>query len=198
MKNKTIKNLIIIGIVFAASLVFSNSVSADARYGYDYVSYMDNLRYYDTGYGVYPTYHPDVEIYSNESYRYNSDQYNNYYEDRNSSNTSNSIYTSNSTSSNNLVKEDSSSEKPSSYLGSLFSSNSKSSDNLSDNSDNEEDENSNLLGASSLGGVTALSLYGSHSFMPSSIWQWIFVSFLILVLIILFRIVMNNSNKKSH
>lgn len=192
MKSKTIKNLIVIGIVFAASFVFSNSVSAARYYDSDYT---ENFRFYDTGYGIYPVYHPEAEIYSGESYRNNSDQYNNYYEDPNSSNTSNSSYTSNSTSSNNSVKEDSSSEKSGSYLGSLFSSNSKSSDNLSDN---EEDENSNLLGASSLDGVTALSLYGSHSFMPSSIWQWIFVSFLILVLIILFRIVMNNSDKKSH
>lgn len=36
-------------------------------------------------------------------------------------------------------------------------------------------------------GITALSLKGSGSFMPSSIWQWIFVVILILVIIIIAR-----------
>lgn len=36
--------------------------------------------------------------------------------------------------------------------------------------------------------LTALSLRGSGSFMPSSIWQWLLVVFLILVIIILSRI----------
>jgi hypothetical protein len=35
--------------------------------------------------------------------------------------------------------------------------------------------------------ITALSLNGSGSFMPSSIWQWILVIFLILVIIIIAR-----------
>lgn len=37
--------------------------------------------------------------------------------------------------------------------------------------------------------LTALSLAGSGSFMPSSIWQWIIVVILILAIIILFRII---------
>jgi hypothetical protein len=36
-------------------------------------------------------------------------------------------------------------------------------------------------------GLTALSLAGSGSFMPSSIWQWLIVIFLILVIIIIAR-----------
>jgi len=35
--------------------------------------------------------------------------------------------------------------------------------------------------------LTALSVQGSGSFMPSSIWQWLFVVFLILVIIIIAR-----------
>ncbi len=36
--------------------------------------------------------------------------------------------------------------------------------------------------------LTALSLQGSGSFMPSSVWQWLIVIFLILVIIIIARI----------
>jgi len=39
--------------------------------------------------------------------------------------------------------------------------------------------------------ITALSLRGSGSFMPSSIWQWIFVIILILIIIIVSRMFMH-------
>ena len=60
--------------------------------------------------------------------------------------------------------------------------------------------NNSALGASAYnsygqagGGITALSLKGSGSFMPSSIWQWIFVIILILVIIIIARMLTNKT-----
>lgn len=57
--------------------------------------------------------------------------------------------------------------------------------NTSTDSTNRVDNNG--LGASAYNGITALSLRGSGSFMPSSIWQWIFVIILILIIIIIAR-----------
>ena len=50
------------------------------------------------------------------------------------------------------------------------------------------------------GGLTALSVRGSGSFMPSSIWQWIFVIILILVIIIISRMFINKPivGQESH
>lgn len=53
---------------------------------------------------------------------------------------------------------------------------------------NTEVNNANGLGASAYNGITALSLRGSGSFMPSSVWQWILVIVLILAIIIISRI----------
>jgi hypothetical protein len=47
-------------------------------------------------------------------------------------------------------------------------------------------------------GITALSLRGKDSFMPSSIWQWMFVVVLILAIIILARTFVNKPNPEDH
>lgn len=47
-------------------------------------------------------------------------------------------------------------------------------------------------------GLTALSLAGSGSFMPSSIWQWLIVVFLILMIIILARMLGKSHSHTVH
>ena len=47
-------------------------------------------------------------------------------------------------------------------------------------------------------GLTALSLAGSGSFMPSSIWQWLIVIFLILVIIIIARMLGRSRSHEVH
>lgn len=47
-------------------------------------------------------------------------------------------------------------------------------------------------------GLTALSLAGSGSFMPSSIWQWLIVIFLILVIIIIARMLSKPHTHEVH
>lgn len=85
--------------------------------------------------------------------------------------------------------------------------NTSSTTNTSNTSTNKNTENTNVndtntqgyssgLGASAYGSqtgndITALSLRGSGSFMPSSIWQWIFVIILILVIVIIARMLTN-------
>lgn len=52
----------------------------------------------------------------------------------------------------------------------------------------------NSYGQATDNGITALSLRGSGSFMPSSIWQWIFVIILILAIIIIARMLTRKPN----
>lgn len=47
-------------------------------------------------------------------------------------------------------------------------------------------------------GLTALSLAGSGGFMPSSIWQWLLVIFLILVIIIIARMLGRSHTHEVH
>ncbi len=46
--------------------------------------------------------------------------------------------------------------------------------------------------------LAALSLAGSGGFMPSSVWQWLFVILLILAVIILFRMLTRANHHESH
>jgi hypothetical protein len=64
---------------------------------------------------------------------------------------------------------------------------------------------SNNLGASAYNpyaqtgnGITALSLRGSGSFMPSSIWQWILVIILILAIIVIARMFVHKPTPGEH
>lgn len=62
--------------------------------------------------------------------------------------------------------------------------------------------NTSNLGASAYqaygNGISALSLRGSGGFMPSSIWQWMFVVILILVIIILARMFVRKPDPADH
>lgn len=75
------------------------------------------------------------------------------------------------------------------------------------NQNNIDDEYyRNNLGASAYGSydqsrendITALSLRGSGSFMPSSIWQWILVIILILAIIIIARMFVRKPHPADH
>lgn len=178
MKNITIKNLIMLSVVFAATFAFSNSVSAFVCSGYDcdysssYRSLDNDFRSVDRGFDSTDDNH--YQSSSSSSYSYN----------RNSNSDSNSNNT--NSSEKNFTNDSNSQSSTSSTL---------------DENNNEKvdgDSDDNLLGASAFGSLTALSLGGSHSFMPSSVWQWVLVFFLLLVVIILFRIVLHNIRSKSN
>jgi hypothetical protein len=73
-------------------------------------------------------------------------------------------------------------------------------------SDTSRVNTSNGLGASAYNaypqttgnGITALSLRGSGSFMPSSIWQWILVVILILAIIVIARMFVHKPDPADH
>jgi len=173
MKNKTVKNLIILGtIIFSFS--FANGAFASS---------------YGTGYHS-SSYHGDgADVgYSTSRYTSNSSDYlasqnseptvvNNYYYGSQTSKTSSATTSPATVAKSNIDSVSNTLNKENSSLDSNSS--------LSDN----------LLGASAANGLTALSLRGSGGFMPSSIWQWIFVAILILVIITLIRILAHGSKK---
>lgn len=78
------------------------------------------------------------------------------------------------------------------------------SNNTSSNSVNTNNDSRELKpviidnGPSNNNGLTALSLQGSGSFMPSSIWQWLLVIFLILVVIIISRMLSKSHTHEVH
>ena len=181
MKIKTIKNLIILGtIVFSFGIV--NNSFAYSCDGYD----CD----YNSSYG-YRSIDSDYEYNNEDDINYRSigssekrTTVNNYYY-------GSDPYISRSSA---IKSSDSSSVKNTNI-------------DLSSNDSNTENDNfglrdgssvdRNLLGASAANGLTALSLRGSGGFMPSSIWQWILAGILLLVIIILIRVLINSSNKRS-
>ncbi|MEI6659951.1 MAG: hypothetical protein WCK91_00830 [bacterium] len=57
---------------------------------------------------------------------------------------------------------------------------------------------SNLPPIITTDGLTALSLRGSGSFMPSSVWQWLFVIILLLAIIILARLIIKSNAHSTH
>lgn len=71
-----------------------------------------------------------------------------------------------------------------------------SSDSVKDKSLDEDISNSNDPFDSD--SLTALSLRGSGGFMPSSIWQWLFVIILITAIIILARLIGHTYTKNNH
>ena len=78
-------------------------------------------------------------------------------------------------------------------------SNSTSSNSVNTNNDSRELKPVIIdNGPSNNNGLTALSLQGSGSFMPSSIWQWLLVIFLILVVIIISRMLSKSHTHEVH
>ncbi len=190
MENKVTKNLIILGII-VFSFIFTNSASAYCQ------RYAFSNRLVDRNC-------VEEEIY-----------YNNYESNSNVSSTSNNQ---NVTPDNNVVnnyyyyptttKTTTSNTSTAKSTVDTTKDNSNSNSNYDSNySYGESDYNnvySNGLGASVYdsgqngNGITALSLKGSGSFMPSSIWQWILTVILILIIIIIARMFVTKPNPADH
>jgi len=166
MENKITKNLIILGaIVF--SFILTNNVDA-GYYHYNYSATSTDPVYYEYN---YPS-SPDSSYYYGSTSAYNSSSstdgktvINNYYNTA----TATKVKT---TATEKTTTDTSDSDKETS--ASVAKANA---------------DYTNNLGASAGNGITALSLRGSGGFMPSSIWQWIFVVILILVVVILARLI---------
>lgn len=189
MKNKTTKNLIILGaIVF--SFAFANNAFAYTCVGYTcYDSYNPT---YSSGYS--PSYNPRNVPQNNyqDYYAYNPNVVqnvqnvqtptpvvNNYYyptTTRVVTSTVPSATTTNTTTNTTNNTTTTPTETP-----------------VVVDSSNPTGNN---LGASAAG-ITALSLRGSGSFMPSSIWQWMLVVILILAIIIIARIMIRKSQESK-
>jgi hypothetical protein len=167
MKNKAIKNLIILGTILFSFNFTQEAFAMCSGYSCDYnSSNRINTNYNNSSYNRSSGYYSDTPTVIN-----------NYYSTNGSSSSTTKSTTKNpplaTATSVNTNPSDSSNDK--SELGILDDSNIK----------------NNLLGASAANGLTALSINGSRSFMPSSIWQWVLVGILILIIIILVRVLTN-------
>ena len=185
MEIKTIKNLIIFGlIIFSFALV--NSVSAYySPYDSSYWLVSSSERTYQPQYDYYQQSGYDSSSYSStEPKNY---VVNNYYYQTDP--TTSTVSKSTSTTKNVITNN---------------SDEAVTDRNTTDYS-NENNYN-NGLGASAYNGsnqsngnkITALSLKGSGSFMPSSIWQWILVVILILAIIIISRMFIRKPSPADH
>ena len=186
MKNKIIKILIVLFVFILSSLTLNKAFASSG-------SYILN-RHTGINYNYFNDF--DDESYSREDYYNNDYNYsglntsttksgativNNYYNSKDSSNSNKVATTSNSNSNSsknvstsNIVKD-------------------TSSNNNSNSNDNVYGGGKDVTGSQ----LTALAVRGSGSFMPSSIWQWILVTFLILIIIILIRIITRPRGKMN-
>lgn len=185
MNKKITKSLIVLGII-VFSFVISNS--AFARYNP-----------YDSSYWLEPVSYNSIEDYNYSSGYYGNQGYQQgYYQQYQSYNTS-----------NNYPGTTQTTTKPSSSVVNNYYyqsaptkttttekvvTNTNTGSNYRDTTNNGGEGYYNGLGASAAGynitnGVTALSLRGSGSFMPSSIWQWLLVIILILAIIVVSRMI---------
>lgn len=167
MKNKAIKNLIILGtIIFSFNFAHSVSAFNSSFYSVDSDNSQDSYQSadYSSGRG-----------YSGEQgTSTGTPVVNNYY------------YTT-SAGSATSTSDSTTTKTPSTATSTVTSTLDKNGDGINDN----------LLGASAANGLTALSLRGSGGFMPTSIWQWILVAVLILIIIVLIRTVTNSRPRVS-
>ena len=188
MENKIIKNLIILGVIIF-SFALTNGVSAYATYAFsnDPVIYQYNPYNYNQGYSQYDYY---LQYGYVPVYQYNNSYYNPY--NTNQGYPQYSYYQQ-----SGYVPDNNSNIEPktsivNNYYQTVPATIAKTS--ATTTAKTTTDTN-NSLGASaynsysqaSSNGLTALSLRGSGGFMPSSIWQWIFVIILILVIIVISR-----------
>ncbi|MFA4853677.1 MAG: hypothetical protein WC599_14270 [Bacteroidales bacterium] len=180
MENKIIKNLIILGVIIF-SFALTNGVSAYATYAFsnDPVIYHYNPYNYNQGYSQYDYYlqYGYVPVYQYNNSYYNPYNYNqgypqySYYQQSGYVPDNNSNIEPKTSIVNNYYQT-----VPATIAKTSATTTAKTTTDTSNTSTN----NTN--------GLTALSLRGSGGFMPSSIWQWIFVIILILVIIIISRI----------
>jgi len=188
MKNKVTKNLIILGII-VLSFIFTNNAQAYCQ------RYAFSNKLVDPNCIEESTYYSNSQTSSSTSSNTSSNSQtatpdtnvvNNYYyypttsktTTSNTSTTKSTVDTSKDTSNNNSNYNSGTSDYHNVY--------------------------SNDLGASaynsgqSSNGITALSLKGSGSFMPSSIWQWIMVIILILAIIVIARMFVRKPSPADH
>ncbi len=134
---------------------------------------------------------------------YNGNAYNNGYNNNGSTNGS-GVNTTNT--SNGVSTNDSSTNRT---LTLNRNRNTTSSDNkVATNTQSNNDTNNSVAGTTnvsntegsnlSANGLTALSLEGSNNFLPDTVWEWICVFFLILVIIILIRQFKGKSGHDVH
>jgi len=207
MKNKIIKILIVLFVFILSSLTLNKAFASSG-------SYILN-RHTGINYNYFNDF--DDESYSREDYYNNDYNYsglntsttksgativNNYYNSKDSSNSNKVATTSNSNSNSsknvstsNIVKDTSSNSNSNSSKNVSTSNIVKdtSSNNNSNSNDNVYGGGKDVTGSQ----LTALAVRGSGSFMPSSIWQWILVTFLILIIIILIRIITRPRGKMN-
>ena len=214
MKNKTTKNLIILGaIVF--SFAFANNAFAYTCNGY--------YCYTNPSNGYSADYNPNVSSYNNYNnqnyYQQPVNNYRNYptnyrpaysnsydqgYGTYNSNNNSNNVYYPNNQNTQ-TVPPVVNNYYPTTTRVVTSTTPSTTTTNTTNNTTTPvsttpaveaSNPNGSVLGASAAG-ITALSLRGSGSFMPSSIWQWILVIILILTIIIIARIMIRKSQESK-
>lgn len=199
MKYKMTKKLIVLGaIIFSFAFIFISNISAYSCSGYSCVDTYDP--YYE--YNLDNNYRTSRNNNSYESSSYNLDTtgssnsvVNNYYYP---------VATSKTPSTSSVVYDTMPVTEAKVNTSSNTNTNSTTTDTsrtYTDNNSNISNSgiNGNLLGASAGNSeITALSLGGSGSFMPSSVWQWIFVVILILVIIILARMFVKKPSPYDH
>lgn len=195
MNNKVIKNLIILGSVFSF-LIITNTSLAYTCLGYSCNPYYGSgYNQPNTGYHVYdvPSY-PQLNNYNYPGPNTQPSSY--YYYSNNSNNNSqpipqapvNNYYYSTTYTTPKVATATTTDTTKSTVVKSTEKTSDVREDRNVVSNSTQANYDYNNLGASAYGSqVTALSLRGSGGFMPSSIWQWLFVLILILVIIILGR-----------
>jgi len=200
MINKITKNLIIFGaIVF--SFVFINTTFAYSCVGYS----CGNDSYNAAGNQGYSQSLNQVNP-QNGYYQYGSGSYNpNTQSNQTGTPVVNNYYMQNApvTSATTKTATTSAPAQKVATSNTTATKNTTSSDTSSNNTNGTSSSNSNGngLGASAYNGangITALSLNGSGGFMPSSIWQWILVFLLILIIIVLSRMFVHKPSPADH
>jgi hypothetical protein len=214
MKYKITKNLIVLGAV-VFSFVFANNALAYSCSGY---SCSDS---YNPDYGYSNSYSNSYNNRDYYNYRNNNNYNNNYNNNQNrrvyvsdNQNTEPTIINNNyyypteqvtkvvtvPQSTTNQVVSPTIPVTEGKPIDIIPTTGSNSSSDINPTSNNTGLVQGNLLGASAYGsgGLTALSLGGSGSFMPSSIWQWIFVVILILIIIIIARMFVKKPSPGDH
>lgn len=189
MNKKITKSLIVLGII-VFSFVISNSAFA-------------SYNPYDSSYWLEPVSNNSIEdytyssgYYGNQGYQQGYYQYQGYNTSNNYPNTTQTQPTTKPSSSvvNNYYYQSAPKTTTTEKVVTNTNTTTNPGSNYRDTTNNEGEGYYNGLGASAAGynitnGVTALSLRGSGSFMPSSVWQWLLVIILILAIIIVARMI---------
>ena len=217
MKNKVMKNLIILGIV-AFAFIFANNASAYSCMGYScqnsyapyYNSYNSsyNNSYQDPSYLVnqnttpgtsiviYPpaptAYYGYQPVVNNTPTQTEPKVVNNYYYQNVPASTVAKTNTTSTTTNNTTTNTTPNMPANTGSNGAVINGNTGS------NGLGASAYNGYNYGSSTGNGITALSLRGSGSFMPSSVWQWMFVIILILVIIIVARMFVHKPSPSDH